>query len=484
MRARTAITIPAATAIISSAFPLVPRSNHRSQSLWLGLAALAGLGLALAAMADGPTAAAAGTMVTLTAAAAALIRPAIGLSFLAATLPFDLPVGLGPIRIRNSIAILVLLLLIWLGRRLVYGAPRWRHSGLELAVLLFAITSALSLLSMAGHIEVQVRGLLEASAAFLLFFLVIQSINDRADVWLMLAGALMALLLEVCGTLVNALRGGPITELNRASGTLLDPNHLAGALVLGMPAVVALGLALSVRRRWLLIPTGLTTLAFVIALLATLSRSGWLGLLAATLLLIWLLPEQRWTITAIVAMVLVVLTVAGMDEPIRLRLAPHTLGPWETLDSRIQIWQAALAIIVQHPVFGIGIGNFGNHFPQYVGYDFGVDHAHNIFLNVAAERGLPALAAFVLLIGALFKALGLALHRARPTLDRALAATFIAAFAGYLVHSLFDVSYYNPTVLFLFWLFAGIGASLPSLVGTPVAADQAARAAEAPALAL
>jgi putative inorganic carbon (HCO3(-)) transporter len=92
-----------------------------------------------------------------------------------------------------------------------------------------------------------------------------------------------------------------------------------------------------------------------------------------------------------------------------------------------------------------------------------IGHAHNIFLNMAAERGVIGLLTFVTVVIGLFCTLGRAVAAARNPVDRAVAVGLIATFSGYFAHSLLEVSYYDYKVLLLFWLLVGIAGCLPIL---------------------
>ena len=132
--------------------------------------------------------------------------------------------------------------------------------------------------------------------------------------------------------------------------------------------------------------------------------------------------------------------------------------------NRWDVWTSAVAMAVDHPLFGVGVDNFQNFDPDYGNH--GINHAHNLFLNIAAERGIPALLAFGFVIFALFRTVASSLRTAQSTMDRAISVGFLATFAGYLVHSIFEVSYYDHKVLLLFWLLVGVAASLPRLISS------------------
>src|SRR5207248_5188619 len=113
-----------------------------------------------------------------------------------------------------------------------------------------------------------------------------------------------------------------------------------------------------------------------------------------------------------------------------------------------------------------GLNNFGN----YVGAvdpTLDVNQAHDLFLNMLVERGLVGLLAFAFVLVALFRTLLRSMLLAPNSGYRALAAGVTASFAAFLADSLFDVAYYDYKILLLFWLLAGIAASLPMLFTKP-----------------
>jgi O-antigen ligase len=118
---------------------------------------------------------------------------------------------------------------------------------------------------------------------------------------------------------------------------------------------------------------------------------------------------------------------------------------------------------IDHPLLGVGINNFQNFYPIYTGRDDELNHAHNLVLNVAAERGLFGLVAFCLVAMFLLASLVRTFTSARSLEERAVVAGLSASLAAYFIHSLFDVSYYDYKVLLLFWLLVGVGASLGGL---------------------
>jgi putative inorganic carbon (hco3(-)) transporter len=449
--------------VTSSALPRGLRlvRHRRGPSLWLVAVAMIGGGVAAGAAAAGAPSlvvmAAIGAVVVIAAAA---FNPALGLAGLAFALPFDQLTHAGPIPLTTSEALIGLLVLVWVVRQVLPNPPPLYRTPLDIIVLVFAAITVLTLFGFNGQTQTQLVGIAKATGGIVMFFLATQSLHVRKDIWLVIGAVLATGLIQAADTSLGVFTGQAVSIQARANGPVIDANLFGGFLVLVVPMLMAVGLAL--RRLWITIATAAATLICTVALAATLSRSSWLGLVAATLVLAVVWPERRRYIAVFVGVLAVLVLVVGLAGPIGARLAATDTGPFAMLANRWSVWQSAVAMTVDHPLFGIGVDNFQNFDPNYG--NFGINHAHNLFLNIAAERGIPALLVFGFLIVTLFRTLASSLRSAQSTMERALIAGFLATFAGYLVHSIFEVSYYDHKVLLLFWLLVGVAASTPRLL--------------------
>lgn len=455
-------TTTTGTAISASvALPSGLRMQRRRRPpAWLSVAAVLAAGLALGAVLSGvsPTLVL-GTLAALVAMGAALYSPALGLAVLAFSYPFDLTTYAGPLKLTTSEALLLILTLVLIGRHLFRNPPRIQRTSLDLPVALFCAATLLSLLGLSGFYSDQIVALVKAAGGFLLFVIATQSLRERRECWVVIAAVLGAGLVLAVQTTLPIIQGlDAVSALSRATGNVIDPNLFAGYLVLVMPLALAAGLA--IHWRWAPVVGGLAMLLFGAALVATLSRGGWLGLVIGVATLALLLPGRRRAIVGVAGAVVVILFIGGVAGPVATRLGSASgASPLQTFLDRIPIWSAAVTMFLQHPIFGIGVNNFGNYIGAY-DPSLDVNQAHDLFLNIATERGLLGLITFGIFLVVLFRTIGRALSVSPDTGSRILAAALIASFAAFLADSLFDVAYYDYKILLLFWLLAGIGASL------------------------
>jgi putative inorganic carbon (hco3(-)) transporter len=136
---------------------------------------------------------------------------------------------------------------------------------------------------------------------------------------------------------------------------------------------------------------------------------------------------------------------------------------------RVAMLHEGERMIEARPLTGVGPNMVEREYAQYRGPD-AVNkinpHLHNNFLQIAAERGLPALAIWIWFLVALVRDLWTRFRAAAPV-DRFLAAGALAAVAALLTAGLFEYNFGDSEVLMLFLI----------LVTLPAAADRHAAAA-------
>jgi O-antigen ligase len=252
----------------------------------------------------------------------------------------------------------------------------------------------------------------------------------------------------------------------RISGIAGTANELASLLVTAL--ILALGLALALRRAPVMraLCVGAAGIC-LIGLFLTLSRAG-LVALAAALVAAVLIGGRRRLGVAVIALAIGLAALGyfsfAASEQARERVT--TIGSGT---GRTDIWTVAWRMVDAEPVTGVGIGNFQTASVHYLLQpgailrdEFIVDRpqvAHNAYLHVLAELGLPGLVLFLGLVGAGLLA---ALRAAREfalrrdpfleTCSRALAIALVAL----LVADFFASDQLNKEL----WLLLGLGPAL------------------------
>ena len=191
----------------------------------------------------------------------------------------------------------------------------------------------------------------------------------------------------------------------RIFSTLENPNVLAGYLDVFI--CLALGLLSKVEHREQKIVLVVAIVLLALCLAMTYSRGAFIAI-ALVFAVYGVLRDWR----VLILFVIVTAIVAFNDENFIDRiLSAFTLGD-SSKSVRIGIWVSTVAMISDHPFAGIGWGAYQFVYPQYNYYvadpHIVIYHAHNIYLNYAAEIGIVgALAFFWYFFGTMFLALGM-----------------------------------------------------------------------------
>jgi O-antigen ligase len=293
------------------------------------------------------------------------------------------------------------------------------------------------------------------------FYVVLACTRDSAHALRLWQGFLVVLTLMACYGLAQAYLCGarpPVipeawlaeicTHAQRVRGPFSIYMTFGGVLLLSALFFLAYLANVSWRAAGWMVPAALVTVG---ALALTYSRNAWLGLAAGVLGLVVTARQAGRLIVALLAVVLVVGALAPGAVVERARSMVDPQDP--TVRDRLAMWQSGLAMVADRPFLGVGPGEVRTWYGQYRqpwAVRSSTGHLHNSPIQIAAERGLPALGIWVWIWIVFLTRGGRVLRRlgrgAAPR-QRALVCASLAGVVGFLVAGLFEHNFGDGEVV-------------------------------------
>jgi len=325
------------------------------------------------------------------------------------------------------------------------------------------------------------NGLWQQEICFFLFVAVASAPFDL-DAVVRLAKVFVAALVPVSLYAIAQFAGwDPIPwPAGRSASTIGNPVILAAVLALGMPFALVFALA---RRRAATALWGAALCLLGAAAATTLSRGPLVAAVVAVAIVLAgvardLRPDLGKRALAAGGVVLAALLAAGYFtvSGIRDRTSPVALESEGTIRGRFYTVTAALGMIRDHPVVGVGVENFGLLYPRYrnaaserLTPDVLPTMVHNGYVQTAATTGVPGLVLYLAFAGSILATLWNAWRRNVDRRARWLAVACIASACAYLVQ---DLSGWLEISLSVFvWFVLGLGTALAAQTARPVTAS-------------
>lgn len=260
--------------------------------------------------------------------------------------------------------------------------------------------------------------------------------------WVLVAftgGAVISVLIGLLGGGLNQPLppgAGPATQTEgRLQGGAADPNILAAGLI---PAIAFSATLIGMTRR--LLPRAILVLAIGVltaGLAATQSRGGALAAAVAAVAAFVIYKRHRPQMLAVFGVVASCGFLWSAANP----------GAWERLTSyddggagRADLWQVGWRMAGDHPMTGVGLGNFTARASEYVNQPGGLTYVeliverphtlHNLYLGLLAETGVLGLLLFLVVAGACLNAARLAAARFEAIGEPVLASVSRAVMVG------------------------------------------------------
>jgi O-antigen ligase len=313
------------------------------------------------------------------------------LGYIFASTTFRLPIG------APSVAVALV------GIALLPGRFRFPSSaGFFLAFLLWALFGAV----MSKWSSVSLETAWELSKVFLIFIAMVNALRTRSQAWFFMVFFLFCFGTHPArGTVINYFTGN--TLFGRAGwymGTFDNFNDLAALTLLQLSMAVAL----LMTEKWGLVRLGALAgvLIFPFMILVTQSRGVFLALGLFTLLSVLGMKRKLRGVLVLAGLggVLVLMSPEGVWERLKgLRNITNTedlrtVDREGSAEQRYMLLQAGIQIAAANPVLGVGLGTiaYANGDVSDVLAD---RDAHNTYVTLAAENGIPGLVLFLFLVG-------------------------------------------------------------------------------------
>lgn len=205
---------------------------------------------------------------------------------------------------------------------------------------------------------------------------------------------------------------------------------------------------------------------FILAvLILTESRSAYLGCITGLFALL-VFKDRRflWLILLLGVVSIIALTFLGQGNPFAFLTSLTSRGEI-TLQQRFHLWQETIGVIQDFPLTGGGIFTSGrllqelytfNLFPGALEY---YSHAHNIFLSVAFDLGIPGLVLYSALLGS-FGAMTFRNLKVGRSIIKVLIVGLACGMLAHLAFGLMDANNLGTKLGAVLWLFLGLNAAV------------------------
>jgi len=345
-------------------------------------------------------------------------------------------------------------------------------SRLKQGVIIFAAVSTLSLLlSALGPNTAALRSIARLLSYLALFYGIAGWVETKEQIETIIKVLLSSTILVAVFALYQVMEQG-YTDLyfhlypsqqesleawsGRVTSFLFHFNSLAGYLNLALPFSMAC--MILAKERWLGYLAFTTHSLACAALYFTGSRGGLIAYGAMVLVSIWFFKPRAAAFSR-------VLLASVLTMAIVVSLQPQSAGGGRiqevdefTSSSRLALWGTAGLLFLQHPVLGVGYGNYRSLYNDYVpGIAPGELDAHNLYLQFLAETGIIGFVIFFVIVVS-FARVAVKLAKNAGPLYRIVGIGVGGALAATLVHGMVDYLFnVSPQFGALFWLIMALG---------------------------
>ena len=353
------------------------------------------------------------------------------------------------------------------------GFFEWKRTILDFPIMIFVIISFLSVLVSPDSAFSFYNCYNLVGRYVLTYYLVVQSIDLKniGQLKVFLSCISLSLFIVVIYGFMQAFLGIGLTSeqivwtdgamfpglKTRVFSTWQNPNLLGGYfdLMLGLMA----GMFLLIKHKIVRIVIAVLFCLTAFCLTLTYARGACLSI--ALVIFVYSILYNRKVLLALIGLAVILLL---SDATLVDRMTSIFTKMDTSSEMRLAFWESTIAMILDHPLLGIG---WGSYFMVYPNYDYYMQenfikivHAHNMYLNFMAEIGLFGFVSYmVCFFGVIYKAFKAQVMKL-DSLIKAMLLGIGLGLSALAINGLTDYVMFNTELSMLVWLFSGIVVSI------------------------
>jgi len=327
-------------------------------------------------------------------------------------------------------------------------------SRINLLLILFVASFGLSIL-FSDSLESSLRFSAAWPSCLLLYYLIATKFDINKD-WTMLCLAFSLSALFAGALCIAFFISAPDSSPSMMISTIRSPLFVVpnDTIFLSLATPFSFSLISKARNRAVLLTAFASIAVSLIAVLIAESRTA-LGIIFICGVIYCWGKKAGLTLLALVSLAVIADLILGASLLQKIPVIPS---------SRLPLWDSALALFREHPLFGGGPFTFGDYYqefiktvryPAWVVVDTRtIPWPHNLYLELLSGSGLLCLLAFLgVVLATFYRLIAESIH---GKIDGSVLRTVIAALVGFLIAALVETSFLRLWTLVLFFTLVGV----------------------------
>ncbi|QGU94997.1 hypothetical protein GOM49_07755 [Clostridium bovifaecis] len=242
----------------------------------------------------------------------------------------------------------------------------------------------------------------------------------------------------------------------RITSTMDNPNSLGAFLALTVFPLIALTIYEEARIKKLLYAG--STLIILSNIILSMSRNTWLGILIGLVLIVIMYNWKG-----------IILLILGGGISLIIPQVRHRIKDFSSIleDPRIKMWKIAVKMIKDHPVLGVGNGNYtvlyGDYIKKYPQLKYGIYTefpSHNSYLKIQSELGIPGISVFILMLLSILIRIKEMINVTNDKFYKGFYRGFFVSVIVFFIMNISDNLFFVPKVSMYFWILVAISEAI------------------------